>query len=152
MVSNTAVAGELLRFFYVLFPTLRRPAEEARDLKTNSHACGVLLGLYDGREGEPYTMSRLAREASISKQQLTKLVGPLEQRGLVRRRQDAANRRQVIVSLTDEGAAQMEKLFDSVADRMDVYTEEEKREFLSCVATFQRLLGKLDKSRGRESR
>ena len=152
MVSNAAVAGELLRFFYVLFPTVRRPAEEAPELKTNSHACDVRLRLYDGRTGEPFTMSRLAREASISKQQLTKLIGPLEQKGLVRRRQDAANRRQVLVFLTDEGAAQMERLFDSVADRMDVYTEEEKREFLSCVATFQRLLGKMDAGHGRDGR
>lgn len=53
----------------------------------------------------------LAAEAGISKGTLTGVVKTLERRGLVERRSHAADRRLVLVSCSEEGAASMEELF-----------------------------------------
>ena len=55
-------------------------------------------------------MSFLADEMGITKQQLTKLVNDLEAMGLVKRIHDEKNRRQVYVTLTDEGRNEFEEV------------------------------------------
>ena len=56
------------------------------------------------------TMSFLADEMGITKQQLTKLVNDLEAMGLVKRIHDERNRRQVYVTLTDDGRNEFEEI------------------------------------------
>jgi DNA-binding MarR family transcriptional regulator len=55
-------------------------------------------------------MSFLADEMGITKQQLTKLVNDLEAMGLVKRIHDERNRRQVYVTLTDDGRNEFEEI------------------------------------------
>ena len=49
-------------------------------------------------------MSELARRALISRSGMTRRAGQLEERGLVARQPDPADRRSVVLTLTDEGA------------------------------------------------
>lgn len=53
----------------------------------------------------------VAESADISKATLTGVVKTLEGRGLIRRKGDENDRRLVLLSLTDEGVALMEKLY-----------------------------------------
>jgi len=50
-------------------------------------------------------MSELARKTLISRSGMTRRAGQLEERGLVARQPHAADRRSVVITLTDEGAA-----------------------------------------------
>ena len=56
------------------------------------------------------TMSELAEDLKITKQQLTKLVNDLEEKQLVERLHDKANRRLVNISITAEGKELLERL------------------------------------------
>lgn len=145
--DNLYMASEYVRFLTALFLTAKRTDNRYVTVRSGSRAFDVLFALQTHR-ANPLTMSRLAEELGISKQQLTKLINPLEQRGLVRRTHDSANRRLVYISITREGESTVEALLEAEATRiapdMDVYTPEEKQDFLSCVSTIRRLIGKLE--------
>ena len=146
--DNLYMASEYVRFLSRLFLTAKRTyGRHQDDMRSGSRAFDVLFMLQVHGERPP-TMSCLANELGISKQQLTKLINPLETRGLVRRMHDNLNRRQVHVIITPEGERAVDALLDAQASRlapdMDVYTPEEKQDFLSCVSTIRRLLGKLE--------
>jgi DNA-binding MarR family transcriptional regulator len=53
----------------------------------------------------PVPMARLAEALDVSDASVTGIVDRMERRGLVERQRDAADRRVVLVALTDEGAA-----------------------------------------------
>lgn len=61
----------------------------------------IQLGLSDGAR---LRMSELARKTLISRSGMTRRAGQLEERGLVARQPHAADRRSVVISLTDAGA------------------------------------------------
>jgi DNA-binding MarR family transcriptional regulator len=52
---------------------------------------------------EVLSSAKLARAHHVSPQTMNELIGNLEARGLVQRREDPENRRVLLVSLTDEG-------------------------------------------------
>ena len=54
------------------------------------------------RRAGPLTSSRLAALERIQPQSLTRLIGDLEDRGLVRRRPDLQDRRQILIEITPE--------------------------------------------------
>lgn len=53
--------------------------------------------------GEPMPAAELARIERVQPQSLTRSLAELEQRGLIRRTQSAADRRQWLISLTEAG-------------------------------------------------
>jgi DNA-binding MarR family transcriptional regulator len=65
--------------------------------------------------GAPMTMSELAAELSIDPPYTTVVIDDLEERGLVERRPDAADRRRKIVAVTPEGR----RLASSAQDILD---------------------------------
>ena len=74
--------------------------QQQNQVKANKAGFQVLFILSMPEYPKP-TMSFLADEMGITKQQLTKLVNDLEAIGLVKRIHDERNRRQVYVTLTD---------------------------------------------------
>jgi len=66
----------------------------------------MLMGLVESaREGEPYTISSIAGKLGIDSATVVRTVDSLEKHGLVQRRRDKQDRRQVFVELTDAGRA-----------------------------------------------
>jgi len=66
----------------------------------------MVMGLMESAgEGEPYTISSMAGKLGIDPATVVRTVDSLEKRGLVKRRRDKQDRRQVFVELTDAGRA-----------------------------------------------
>lgn len=64
----------------------------------------IVLGLMDeAQEDEPYTISWLASRLNLDPATVVRTVDSLEKRGLVLRRRDTQDRRQVFVEFTEEG-------------------------------------------------
>ena len=102
IVDNHSVARECIQFLMLFFAISKKPRAPLAEIKLHSRAFDVLftLQVFPGRE---LTMSALAEEMGISKQQLTKLINPMEDQGLVTRTHDRNNRRQVRIAITDRG-------------------------------------------------
>jgi DNA-binding MarR family transcriptional regulator len=66
-----------------------------------------LLGLLS-RNG-PMTATAMAAAERLQPQSLTRMLARLENDGLIVRRQDAADRRQVLIDITDEGVAVLDE-------------------------------------------
>ncbi|MFC7220646.1 MarR family winged helix-turn-helix transcriptional regulator [Streptomyces polyrhachis] len=62
------------------------------------------------QRGSAPRMADLARQLEVVPRAVTSLVDALEERGAVRRAQDPANRRVVLIELTDDGRALLGKL------------------------------------------
>ena len=58
----------------------------------------------------PTPMSRLAEQLDVGLPNVTGLIGRLEERGVVARTHDAADRRVVLATLTDEGARMLREV------------------------------------------
>ena len=95
------------------------------------------------------TMSFLAEEMGITKQQLTKLVNDLEAMGLVKRIHDERNRRQVYVTLTDDGRNEFEEIKQAMLEctvaGLKDFSEDELEQLGDCL---ERLIPLLEKFRG----
>lgn len=94
----------------------------------------------------PITMSRLAEELLISKQQLSKLIGTMEGKGLVQREHNTANRRQVYVRIMPPGQQMLQETKTKLGQWLDreitLYTQEERLQMRESVRVFIRLLHK----------
>src|ERR1700722_16830252 len=64
---------------------------------------------------EPMALGELADLIGISPQAVTKMADSLERRGYVERRDDEADRRRVVLHLTDRGRSYMEAIVELVA-------------------------------------
>lgn len=100
-MTTKGLAVRIRRVAHHLEAALRRELA-AIDMETWEFE--VLLPLRRAT-GHRASVGDLARHSQVTAGAVTNRVGRLEQRGLVRRDVDTADRRQVIVSLTDEGLA-----------------------------------------------
>jgi DNA-binding MarR family transcriptional regulator len=55
------------------------------------------------RGGKPMTATDLARLERLQPQSLTRIIADLEEQGLIRRRQDEVDRRQILIEITQTG-------------------------------------------------
>ena len=96
-----------------------------------------------------FILSILADEMGITKQQLTKLVNDLEAMGLVKRIHDERNRRQVYVTLTDDGRNEFEEIKQAMLEctvaGLKDFSEDELEQLGDCL---ERLIPLLEKFRG----
>lgn len=133
-----------------VFLHLLRTGDEAfRVTEAHFHAQGlsqgrftVLMLLYDKSCGRTnvFTPAQLAEKAGVTRATMTGLIDTLERDGMVTRKPDSADRRQLCVELTPRGTAFLNKLlpehFRRIAALMSVLSETERR-------TMVRLLGKI---------
>ena len=75
----------------------------------------ILLSIY--LEPPPHTVRGLAEKLSVTKPVITRGLDTMGRMGLVARRRDPADRRNVIIQRTVEGALFVERLGDLVVDR-----------------------------------
>jgi DNA-binding MarR family transcriptional regulator len=102
----------------------------------------VLMLLYDKTCGKTniLTPAQLAEKAGVTRATMTGLVDTLERGGMVTRKPDPADRRQLSVELTSRGTAFLNKIlpehFRRISSLMEILSEAERR-------TMVRLLGKI---------
>jgi DNA-binding MarR family transcriptional regulator len=84
-----------------------------RDLTTRQMA--VLLTVY--LEPPPHTVRGLAAKLGVTKPVVTRALDTMGRLGLVTRRRDEADRRNVLVQRTLEGALAVERLGDAIVAR-----------------------------------
>ena len=113
------------------------------DIRANSLAFFALIAL-DNWASENYTMSDLADKLQIPKQQLTKLINDLEERQLVERIHDTANRRRVYIRICGPGRALMEdvkqEMLQATLHGLRSYNKEELQELDRCIGRLTELM------------
>jgi DNA-binding MarR family transcriptional regulator len=114
----------------------RRPTPELLDLVRGDPPLGrrhVGVLSHVAAEGER-TVGEIARELGLSLPAASKLVGELEDHGLVNRREHSADRRRTLVGLDAETAKQVLAWLDRrnqpLEDALASLTEDERRAFL----------------------
>jgi len=102
----------------------------------------ALMLLYDKTCGQTHvlTPAQLAERSGVTRATMTGLIDTLERDGMVTRKPDPADRRQLCVELTPRGIAFLEKIlpehFRRISLLMEALSENERR-------TIVRLLGKI---------
>ena len=104
--EQTAVDEQVERFF-AIFSDLRKVLG-AGFKHAHQHGFSttqfMVLGLVErSREGEPYTISAIATKLGLDPATVVRTVDSLEKRGLVERRRDKQDRRQVFIHFTESG-------------------------------------------------
>lgn len=139
-------AGELFLKFTIRFFNLAKASyQQQNQIKANTLAFHAMMRLNQPDFKAP-TMSELAKELDIPKQQLTKLVNDLESKGLVERQHDSINRRQVYLYITASGSAILSQLKETMLDctvaGLSDFTEDELKELTCCLERLSQLLEK----------
>ena len=85
--------------------SVTRMARRLRRLRSDQSVRGTKLGLLGWlfRRDAPMTATELAGLEQLKPQSLTRLIADLEQRGLIQRRQDDVDRRQMLIEITPKG-------------------------------------------------
>ena len=151
MVDQQELSSAGLKFmdFAIRFFNMAKcQYQQQNQVKANKAGFQVLFILSMPEYTQP-TMSFLADEMGITKQQLTKLVNDLEAMGLVKRIHDERNRRQVYVTLTDDGRNEFEKIKQAMLEftvaGIKDFSEDELEQLGDCL---ERLIPLLEKFRG----
>jgi len=98
--------GAFLRAHASLMRVLDNELLRGADLSLSDFDVLVQLGI---AKGARLRMSELARKTLISRSGMTRRAGQLEERGLVARQPDVADRRSVMITLTDAGAVVLQR-------------------------------------------
>ena len=151
MVDQQELSSAGLKFmdFAIRFFNMAKcQYQQQNQVKANKAGFQVLFFLSMPEYPQP-TMSFLAEEMGITKQQLTKLVNDLEAMGLVKRIHDERNRRQVYVTLTDDGRNEFEEIKQAMLEctvaGLKDFSEDELEQLGDCL---ERLIPLLEKFRG----
>ncbi len=151
MVDQQELSSAGLKFmdFAIRFFNMAKcQYQQQNQVKANKAGFQVLFILSMPEYPQP-TMSFLAEEMGLTKQQLTKLVNDLEAMGLVKRIHDERNRRQVYVTLTDDGRNEFEEIKQAMLEctvaGLKDFSEDELEQLGDCL---ERLIPLLEKFRG----
>lgn len=145
------VGTHIVDFTLTFFNLAKNIYRHENQIRVNSLAFQVLLELNEhSPDSPPFTMSDLADCLRITKQQLTKLVNDLEDKQLVRRIHDNANRRHVYIAITPDGRRLLNSLYQDMyrttQQALSSYTEDEILELDQAMVTISRLLEKFNQN------
>lgn len=94
------------------------------------------------------TMGALSEQMMMTRQQMTKIIDGLVERQLVERQTDPENRRQVLVTISDQGERYLDEMARRKADRMrrmlDAVEDADVDRLLEAIRTFKDVLGKIE--------
>ncbi|MDO5416405.1 MAG: MarR family transcriptional regulator [Lachnospiraceae bacterium] len=135
-------------FSIVFFNLTKSIFRQENQIRANSLAFQVLIDLNQlSQKGQTITMSGLADDLQITKQQLSKLVNALEEKELVERIHDKENRRQVNIRITKSGQELMHglrtKLQETTAQRLSVCSSQELLQIEQALEILMPVLDKL---------
>lgn len=143
-ISNEALVSMFVALAVNVFKYSKGPVESYLNMRSNSHPFRVLF--YLCYSAEKPTMTKLAEAISITKQQLTKIVGQLEEQELVARRHDTVNRRRVHVEITQKGIQAINDYTNDIithfSPEFDIYDESEKEEIMRSLETLLKMINK----------
>lgn len=133
--------------FAVAFLTLSKCQYHSNSLKVSSLPFFTLVALDNWAEKD-YTMSELADKLRITKQQLSKMINMLEEKGLVERIHDRENRRRVYIRICDAGREMMDclkqEMLESTLFGLRSYSPGELFEMDSCICRLIKLMEKFN--------
>ena len=139
------VGEHFMDFAIEFFNLAKNSYHQQNQIRANSAAFQVLMQLNQPDRQAP-TMSEMALQLGITKQQLTKLINDLEEKNLVRRQHSSRNRRHVYLMITPEGASIMKQLREAMLEctvsRLSSYNQEELAELDDCLIRLSSLLEK----------
>lgn len=145
--DSRTVGEHFLEFIISFFNLAKGRYQQQNQIKANSVAFHALVVLNQPGRPAP-TMSELASELEITKQQLTKLVNDLEEKQLVERQHDHRNRRQVYLTITPTGVRIVQQLKEAMLSctmaGLSGFTREELSEMDDCLVRLSALLDKFD--------
>lgn len=146
--QNIDTVGVHFLEFTVAFLTLAKcQYQQENVVRVNSMAFYALVAL-DNWADEDYTMSELADKLQITKQQLTKLINDLEDKQLVERIHDTANRRRVYIRISEFGREMMEDLkrhmLDCTLRGLRSYNSDELADMDYCICRLTELMEKFN--------
>lgn len=142
-------AGKKFLDFTILFFTVAKGMYRHENMiKANSLAFQALMDLNHLEPEKSWlTMSELADNLRITKQQLTKLVNDLEEKQLVERFHDKTNRRLVNISITPRGRQLLfqmkEEMLATTLQSISNLDPEEIDCLDSTLTSLNKLMGKL---------
>jgi DNA-binding MarR family transcriptional regulator len=128
---------------YAFYEALKAHCEERGKLYTITPPQWGLLSLLD--EQDRMTIGAISRRLAVDAPTVTGIVKRLEQSGLVERRHDLEDRRQVMVYLTEEGRDIMRSLPDAVNTFAAIMTRGFSKEQLrDLTVMLQRIIVNLE--------
>lgn len=146
MYSETEIQ-HFLEFYIRFLSFAKCHFHKEQELRADSLAFHALASLRTLSRQE-LTMSELAKEMMITKQQLTRLINDLESRGFVERIHNPVNRRQVYIRISADGIALLhdaqETMKEHTASMMNLFTPAEQQEIDSCLMRLTELFSRLD--------
>lgn len=94
-----------------------------------------------------HNMSELAEQLLITRQQLTKLVDALVEKGLAERGDDPGNRRHVMITLTESGRRCMEasvnNKLDALSKLLSALSDDDAKRFADAIKVIKEVLAKI---------
>ena len=117
MESSDMLPQALADFIATYSVLVKLHSAKQDELRMSSNLFLVLHTLC-AHEDRTVTMSALASELGMMKQQITRLVNDLEKMGLALRTTNEANRRSVTVSVTEAGRARYDGIMSSFAEQL----------------------------------
>jgi DNA-binding MarR family transcriptional regulator len=145
------LAANIIQLLPLLQDKLFKPAlQNASNLKKQSdlthlqfHILEELFPIEDG-----ISMTRLAKNINISKQQLTPLVNKLEEKEYLIKRQDVSDRRYVKLMLTEKGKnlvkTRWEDIHSLLINRINQLGEDERIDLDYAIHKLLRILQKME--------
>ena len=134
--NDNMVAEDFFRFMMEYYALVRRHLVEENRFRIHSHGFTVLYLLKQSRN-IPLTMTGLAEEIGITKQQATKLVNDLERDGYVRRMHGISNRRQVFLTITEMGETYIDgmlrEILVEIVETLQNFDDGDKENVYRCV-------------------
>lgn len=141
------VGEHFLDFTIAFFNLAKSKYQQQNQIKANSVGFQALIILSQPGRPAP-TMSGLAAQLEITKQQLTKLVNDLEEKQLVRRQHDSKNRRLVYLEITPTGACIVKQLKEAMLNctvaGLSGFSDEELAQLDDCLMKISGLLSKFN--------
>lgn len=96
---------------------------------------------------ESMTMTQASEHLAVSKEQATRAVAPLVERGLVARKRNPQHRRTVEISLTPEGKRYLDeskaRLIEDIKAQLSQLSEEDREMLVKASRTATRILRKI---------
>jgi DNA-binding MarR family transcriptional regulator len=112
-----------------------------------SRAGREALAVLEGA-GQPLSPTAIAQRLIVTTASVTSLLDTLERRGLVERRPDPADRRRLLVAITDDGLALVDQFLPEVVALqtavMAPLSESQRRQLVKQLATVRDALDDLD--------
>ena len=143
-------AANYIRLIPLLFSKLGDPNNGASARKTPADLTHLQIHILEDmfHREDGLTMTQLAKNIRVSKQQLTPLVAKLEEKDYVDKFPDPADKRAVRLTLTDKGRAvvnvRWEQAHRDLCGQMEDLNEEDLADLDYSITKIKRILSRLD--------